>query len=84
MGERILTGTGRPTDADTKARTRRMLELVASGTPLNLAAAEARVKPARVLRLLSRDEFLAVYVAIRDGRAGPTAVLLDQAVDAAA
>lgn len=72
---------GRPRASDTRARTKELLRLLTIGTPLAEAAIQAKVKPERVLRLLDSEEFFQVYEAVRVGRLGPTAVVLEADVE---
>lgn len=56
----------RPRAFETCRRTRELLRHVAAGVPLVLAAKQANVDPARVLRLLDEPDFFAAYMAVRD------------------
>lgn len=57
---------GRPRGAETRRRTRHLLELVAAGEALRDAARTACVKPERVLSLLEEPEFRAALFALLD------------------
>jgi hypothetical protein len=68
---------GRPSRPEMRQQTRRFLQLLHDGATLEHAAEQAQVSPARALRLLDEPEFFTVYQAIRDGRLGPTAVIVE-------
>lgn len=61
-----MPGTvGRPSKHEQRRRTARFLALAAAGMRLDLAAAQAGVKPERALRLVSdRDAFQAAIEAM--------------------
>jgi len=50
------TMTGRPRAAESERRRREFLRLVAAGADFDAAAREARIKPARALKLLSHPD----------------------------
>lgn len=63
--ERPWDRPGRPSAADSEARTRELLRHLAGGCSLVAAADLARVKPARVLRLLEDPDFFAAFLELR-------------------
>lgn len=70
----IFAGVGRPTEADTDARTRELLLRVATGEPLHVAAKTARVDPERILRLVGTDPtFRQALFGLLDDREGQAA-----------
>ena len=60
---------GRPRGAESRQRTRALLQLLADGVPLHEAAKAAQVKPERILRLMADPGFRAATWALLENAA---------------
>ncbi len=68
-GKREASLPGRPLRGESERRAESFVARVAAGADLDVAAQEARVKPARALRLVSAPDFWPRVYELRNGQA---------------
>jgi hypothetical protein len=84
MTESVFGGTGRPHSDDSEQRFLDFRDRLLAGESFADAQRHARISGSKVVRLLDEQHFQALAIAILEGRLGPTAVVLEDALDVAA
>lgn len=67
----------RPRGTELRRRERAFLESLAELGNFSQAASASGIDPGHALRLLDEDDYRAVAMALREGRIGPTVVVVD-------